>query len=158
TPSAPDARTSSGGARSGRATTRAAGRSESRADRRGGSPACTGDRGRSDRGGALRQARWVASLDYFVRPRQHRRRAGQAEGLRGLAVDDSSMPGLLGFFVPLQYLRRLQFLSRSPESLAVRSSHPILRELIGRRAPRADDRAFAGIAVDPRPNVQDETV
>src|SRR5262249_33528929 len=45
-----------------------------------------------------------------------------------------------------------------PESLAVRLSNPVLSELIGRRAPRADDRALACIAANARANLQDETV
>jgi hypothetical protein len=33
---------------------------------------------------------------------------------------------------------RLQLLTRDPESLAIRFSHPVLRQLVGRRAPRAN--------------------
>ena len=35
-----------------------------------------------------RLRRWRALLNYFIRPQEHRRRDGQAEGLGGLEIDD----------------------------------------------------------------------
>src|SRR5690348_8641103 len=81
------------------------------------------------------------------------------KGASVLAVRSTALFGPpLASYTAATYLHGLQFLSRGPESLAVRFAHPVLRELIGRRAPRADDRAFAGLAVDSRANLQDETV
>jgi len=52
----------------------------------------------------------------------------------------------------------LQFRQRGPESVAARFSHPVLRDVIGRGAARANDDAFAAIAVDLSADLESEAV
>src|SRR5262249_9389945 len=107
TPSALGARPSSDGARTGRAASRAGGRSGLRADGTAGSHGRTGDRGRSDTGGGLCRARWLGVILYGsrragaaylndarerrgTRRRQSRRRRQQRDGLARCPIHQDS--------------------------------------------------------------------